>query len=170
MLHDLRDDPQRLLEAAREIDPLCVRHRMSRFMGAGLVWTAYAEALAGTSAAPLAVYGEIVKARADSQRCAVPTYLLVVAARLFAMGGRDDKAAACFTDALRTAERSGEVFYTSEIHRQRGHWLRDRGRRDEAAASLRSAAETARAQGANASEARALRELGALESSCASAR
>ena len=156
LLHDLRDDPEALSEAAREIDPICARHRVSRFQGAGLVWTAYARSWASdgvghrSDQAPWKIYGRIVRDRAESYRCAVPTYLYTVAARLFANDDAHDDALACFEEAFRAADRTGELFYRSEIHRRRAQWRTARGEAGAARADLEQASEIAASQGATA--------------------
>ena len=90
------------------------------------------------------------------------TYFLSLLATTLARAGETGGALEVIGEALNAAERSGERFYTAELHRQHGELLLAAGHdRVAAARCFERAAEIARQQGAHALADRALRALDA---------
>ncbi|MBV8921092.1 adenylate/guanylate cyclase domain-containing protein [Bradyrhizobium sp.] len=158
MLHQFGRDPEAALEAATEAGEICAEHRFD-YYGAwsGLV-RAWAIAETGRLDAGLAAYQLALEDfRRTNAGLRLPHYLMLLAS-LQGKAGRVMPALALIDQAVASADKNGESWCNSELHRQRGELLLLKDGKDaddHADAAFKLAIETAIAQGAKLGELRA---------------
>ena len=118
----------------------------------------------------LALLGDAIGALRHMQALAYMSYLLGLSAAARLSAGQHSEAMQAVTDAIATAEATGERFYLAELHRLQGELLAHPsiGQPAKAAGAFRIAVEIAGQQGAHLLERKAtqsLRDSGPLSSS-----
>lgn len=167
VLHDLRLDGEALLELAGRIDPLCTRHHVAAFTGAGNMLTGLAlDALGRGGAYPYAFAFDVLRGmtRSDSPP-RLRTFVLSVAARFAHRAGRPADALTTLDDGLAYAEQTGERFLLAELLRLAAQYRAASGDAAGAREALERALAVARGQGAIGFEVRILSALCAQDPS-----
>lgn len=161
VLHDLRRDAPALLELAARIDPLCIRHHVPAFTGAGSMFTGLAlDALGRGAAFPYAFSFDVLRGMTRSESPPrLRTFVFSVAARFACRADRLGAAASAVTEALRYAADTGERFLLAELLRLDARICDARGDGAGAREALEQALAVAREQGAIRFEVRALAAL-----------
>jgi predicted ATPase len=153
VLHQFRDDPAAVREAAAEALAVAVEHRFAFWQSGATVLLGWAAAACGQHDGPALLEEGLDAWRATGSET-YRAYFLGLLADARRRAGRADDALAALDEAARVAVQTGERLYEPEAHRLRGELLAGRSA-GEAEAAFRSALDTARAQQARALELRA---------------
>jgi predicted ATPase/class 3 adenylate cyclase len=164
MLHQFRRDRSSAGAQAEVAISVCTEQRFEYY----LAWAMIIRGWSGTADAPLADriaamregLARFLKTGAELRR---PHYLACLA-EMCGQAGEPEQGLAAVAEALEVADRNGETWCSSELHRLRGDLLLQQDRNDVATAeaSFRTAFEVAGRQGAKSLELRAAANLARL--------
>jgi len=161
-LHQFRGEWQTTLDRAEAAAALAREQGFVQLQAWAAVSAGWALAESGEVAKGLATLREGTATLRTLGSEDFRTYFLSLLATTLARAGETDGALEVIGEALNAAERSGERFYTAELHRQHGELILAAGHdRVAAVRCFESAADIARQQGAHALADRALRALDA---------
>jgi len=157
VVHELRRDWRTLRTVASRLDPLCHEHDLTRFHGAGFSFEQWArEPLEGSSAA-FHLIGRVVRARNGSDEAnAFRSYMLGLAGRMLAHGGRPEEGLDCLVEAEQVVRAGGEEQFRAEVLRQQAEIRARLGQREAAIGLAKEAHDLAAEQCAPILELRAL--------------
>jgi predicted ATPase/DNA-binding winged helix-turn-helix (wHTH) protein len=149
-LHQFRGEWQTTRDRAEEAAVLAREQGFAQLQAWASVSSGWALAEAGKPAEGLGRLREGIQTLRALGSDDFRTYFLSLLAATLARSGETGTALDAIAEALAAAERSGERFYTAELHRQHGELLLATGHDHAAARCFDTAADIARNQGAEA--------------------
>jgi len=159
MLHVFRGDSAAALRWADEAVALCATHQFAYYLSVAEILAGWARAMEGNAGEGLAqMRCGLERFRATGAEIRLPFYLGLLA-QVQGITGNLGEAMASISTAFAFQSKNGENWLTSGLHRVQGDLLRLAGNEEQARASYRRAAETAREMGLPWLEQRAAERL-----------
>ena len=160
-LHQFRREAQPVLEMAEEVIALSNEQGFSFWLAEGIFLRGWALTAQGEEEKGIA---QILQGLADWRATGARAYgtqFLAILAEVYGIRGQINEGMNLLTEALATAENSGERYFEAELYRLRGEllFLQDISKAGEAEPSFRTAIDVARAQSAKFWELRATMSL-----------
>jgi len=164
ILNLLRRGDQDALRLLEELTTLCSQHGFSHFLARANIMRGYVLAAGGETEKGVALARQGFADMLSTGVIWNQTFFLGLMAQSCERAGQLDEASSLLSKALEIANRTGERWFESELHRLRGEWLvaRDQSYHGEAETCFHCALEIAKKQNAGFWELRAAMNLSSL--------
>ena len=164
ILNLLRRGDQDALRLLEELTTLCSQHGFSHFLARANIMRGYVLSASGETEKGVALARQGFADMLSTGVIWNQTFFLGLMAQSCERAGQLDEASSLLSKALEIANRTGERWFESELHRLRGEWLvaRDQSYHGEAETCFHCALEIAKKQNAGFWELRAAMNLSSL--------